>query len=146
MAERTTEKTTMSYGMNMNHSAVQAYTTIGVQTAATEQVTPHQLIQMLFEGVLDRIARAKGHMQRNEVAPKGEQIGSAITIVAGLRASLNMEAGGEIAANLQALYDYAELRLLEANLRNDEARLDEVAGLIGEIKQAWDSIPADARP
>lgn len=121
------------------YGAMQQYQNVGAQAAVTD-ADPHHLIQLLLQGVLDRIAAAKGHMQRGEVAPKAECIGKAINIVGGLRGSLNLEAGGEIARNLVTLYDYVELRLLEANLKNDVAQLDEAGRLLGEIKSAWDAI------
>ena len=121
------------------YGAAHAYQNVGAEAAVTD-ADPHRLIQLLLQGALDRIAVAKGHMQRGEVAPKCECIGKAIDIVGGLRGALDHERGGEIARNLQALYDYAELRLLEANTHNDPARLDEVAQLLGDIKGAWESI------
>jgi flagellar protein FliS len=100
---------------------------------------------MLLDGALDRIASAKGAIARNEVARKGELLGSAIAIIDGMRASLDYNGGGEIAANLGSLYDYIERRLLEANTSADVAILDEVGGLLKEIKSGWNSIPADVR-
>ena len=106
--------------------------------------SPHRLIQMLMEGAFERIAVAKGCIQRQDIAGKGEQIGKAIDIVGGLREGLNHEAGGEIAANLDALYAYLQKRLLEANLRSDIATLDEVADLLRPVKEAWDAIGTTA--
>jgi len=102
--------------------------------------TPHRLIQMLMEGGLTRLAQAKGAMERNDVALKGTLIGKTIDIVGGLRQGLNLEAGGEVAANLDSLYIYMTTRLVEANRKNDPAILDEVAGLLREIKFGWDGI------
>jgi len=119
--------------------AMQSYHNVGAETAVTD-ADPHHLIQLLLQGVLDRVATAKGHMQRDEVGPKGECIGKAISIIGGLRAALDFEQGGEIARNLGDLYNYMEYGLLEANLSNDPAKLDEVARLLGEIRGAWDAI------
>ncbi len=102
--------------------------------------SPHRLIQMLMEGAFERIATAKGCIQRHDIPGKGEQIGKAIDIIGGLRDALNMEAGGELATNLDALYDFMQRRLLEANLRSDIAILDEVADLLRPIKEGWDAI------
>lgn len=121
------------------YSARQRYQQIGAESAVTD-ASPHRLIRLLLQGALDRIAAAKGHLQRGEAGPKGECIGKAIDIIGGLRGALDLERGGEIAENLKAIYDYSELRLLEANLRNDSARLDEVARLLGEIRSAWEEI------
>lgn len=117
--------------------AVNSYKT-GV-IAEIEEASPHRLIQMLFEGCLQRIAIAKGAIQRNEIALKGENISKAISIIGGLKTSLDLSQG-EIAANLDRLYDYMERRLVEANLKNEALILDEVAGLIKDVKSAWDVI------
>ena len=110
---------------------------------AIDDASPHQLIKMLLEGALERVATASGAMARGEVAVSGESIGKAIGIVDSLRVSLDREQGGQIAANLSALYDYMTRRLLEANATRDPDMLGEVAGLLREIKVAWDQVPAD---
>ncbi len=112
-------------------------------SGAVEGATPHRLIQMLMEGVLDRIASARGFMARGAIAEKGAQISWAISIVDGLRASLDKSVGGEIAQNLDNLYGYIILRLTEANMRSEPAYLDEVSDLLRQIKGAWDAIPLE---
>ena len=119
--------------------ALQQYQQVNAQTGVA-YASPHRLIQMLMEGALERIAVAKGCIQRRDLAAKGEQIGKAIDIVGGLRDGLNLEAGGELAANLDALYDFMQRRLVEANQRSDAAILDEVAELLRPVKEAWDAI------
>lgn len=116
------------------------YKKVGAQTGV-ESASPHRLIQMLLEGALEKINLAKGYMQRGETPLKGTHISWAISIIDGLRMSLDKESGGEIADNLDALYDYMGRRLVEANLHNDPEILNEVSGLLLEIKSAWDSIP-----
>lgn len=116
-----------------------AYANVSVHSGVNS-ASPHRLVQMLIDGALDRIATAKGCLQRGQVAAKGQQISTAISIVGGLRASLDMDAGQEIARNLHELYTYMERRLFEANLKNDPEILDEVSGLIRQIKEAWDAI------
>jgi len=108
-----------------------------------EFASPHRLIQMLFDGALKRIAFAKGAMQRKQIAEKGRFISQAIDIVGGLRSSLDKEQGGEIAANLEALYTYIDGQLLMANLNNSEEILDEVSGLLREVKTSWDAIGSE---
>ncbi|MDH5301467.1 MAG: flagellar export chaperone FliS [Gammaproteobacteria bacterium] len=120
-------------------NALKQYGKMSAKLDATE-VSSHRLIQMLMEGALDKIAIAKGHMTRKEIKEKGSYISWSISIIEGLRASLDFEKGGEIAANLEALYDYMQRRLVEANLQNDVAMLDEVAGLLKNIKTAWDEV------
>ena len=106
---------------------------------------PHQLVTMLLDGALGKLAAVKGYMAHGDIVKKGETIGQAISIVGGLRASLNMEAGGEVAANLYDLYDYIERRLLQANLNNNIGMVDEAGKLLRDIKSAWDAIPMEAR-
>ncbi|ABA58822.1 Flagellar protein FliS [Nitrosococcus oceani ATCC 19707] len=123
----------------IQNRALQQYRQIGAQSAVTA-ADPHRLIQMLLEGALEKITVARGAIARNDITQKGVNIGEAIDIVSGLQASLNRERGAEIADNLDRLYDYIIGRLLEANLRNDVAILEEIACLLGEIKQGWEAI------
>jgi len=113
-----------------------AYRDIGVHTGV-ESASAHKLILMLMDGAQEKISTASGHMQRGELARKGENIGWAISIIGGLRDSLNLEAGGELAANLERLYEYMSRRLVEANRDNDPAALQEVQGLLHEIRSGW---------
>lgn len=128
--------------MTSSQDSAYAYHLIGAESGL-DSASPERLIQMLLDGALDRIATARGHVIRAEPALKGEQIGKAISIVEGLRTSLDPGAG-PISANLEDLYDYVQRRLLEANMRDDEAILDEVASLLREIKSAWDVLAEPA--
>ncbi|MBT8120975.1 MAG: flagellar export chaperone FliS [Gammaproteobacteria bacterium] len=130
----------------MNKSTQQGaagqYASVGTQTGVSE-ASPHRLIQMLLDGALDKIARARGAMQRKEYEEKGNHITSTSSIILGLRSSLDLEAGGELAANLDSLYEYIFRRLMEAHAQNDEAALDEVSSLLREIKSGWDALPQE---
>ena len=121
-------------------SAMKQYQQVSVHSGIMD-ASPHRLVQMLMEGALEKIALAKGGMVNKEIASKGENISKGIAIIGGLKSSLNMEVGGALAENLSNLYDYMANRLVVANLRNDESILDEVAGLMAEIKMGWDGIP-----
>lgn len=137
----------MSY-MNSNRvlGALQQYGQTGIQ-AEINVASPHRIIQMLLQGALDKISIAKGSIERLEYAQKSSHISWAVSIINGLRMSLNKDAGGEIAANLDGLYDYMHRRLMEANSSNDIAILDEVSDLLRQIKDAWDAIgPSVDRP
>lgn len=124
-------------------SAMKEYEQVGARSQV-EGAPPERLVQLMLEGALDRVSLARGDMDNGEVAAKGERIGKAISLVEGLRASLDHERGGELAGNLDALYEYIARRLMEANLRNDVTILDEVSRLLREIKQAWDRIVSGA--
>ena len=128
----------------MNQAALSLYKTIGVQGGITD-ASPHQLITMLLSGALDRVASAKGCITRGEVGRKGELLSSAIAIIDSLRATLDHQKGGEISANLAALYDYIEQQLIKANMASDTVPLDEVSSLLMEVRAGWESIPTDAR-
>ncbi|SFM98605.1 flagellar protein FliS [Formivibrio citricus] len=109
--------------------------------AAVEAASPHRLIIMLYEGAIKAVNLAKLHMQSGAVAGKGAAVSKAIAIIEeGLRLSLDKEKGGELAENLDALYDFMARELLEGNLRNDEAKLDTVLRLLTDLKEAWESI------
>ena len=129
--------------MNMTrlHGAVQAYSKVGV-ASGVEQASPHRLIQMLMEGAIEKVAKAKGYMERKEIANKGSHISWAISIIDGLRASLDKTNGGDIADNLDDLYDYMTRRLIRANMENNPDLLDEVISLLRSIKGAWEEIPS----
>lgn len=122
------------------HAALQQYSQVGAQTGVA-YASPHRLIQMLLDGAIDKVALAKGYMLRGDIPQKGGHISWAISIINGLRMSLDKTAGGEIAHHLDDLYDYMERRLLEANLKNDPEMLGEVSVLLRKIKEAWDAIP-----
>ncbi|MCU1716488.1 flagellar export chaperone FliS [Pseudomonas sp. 5P_3.1_Bac2] len=120
-------------------AALKQYQSVNTQAKAID-ASPHRLIQMLMEGGLTRLAQARGAVEREQLALKGELISKAIGIIGGLREGLNLEAGGELASNLDSLYEYMTARLIEANLKNDVAPLDEVAGLLRNVKSGWDQI------
>ena len=120
-------------------SALAQYKRINTESAM-EGASPHQLIQMLINGALDRLSHARGAMQRKDMAQKGLLIGKAVSILGGLQDSLDKSADEQITENLDNLYDYMQRRLLEANLKNDVAMLDEVSGLLLTIKEGWDAI------
>ncbi|KQV16992.1 flagellar export chaperone FliS [Pseudomonas sp. Root329] len=119
--------------------ALRQYQKIGAQ-AQTSEASPHRLVQMLMEGGLDRIAQAKGAMERKEIANKGLAIGKAIGIVGGLREGLDRENAADSIGSLDNLYVYMIKRLTDANIRNDSTILDEVADLLRTVKEGWDAI------
>lgn len=125
-------------------SAVAQYGKVAAESEVA-YASPHRLVQMLMEGVLDKLATAKGQIHRGDFEGKSKHITWAITIINGLRGSLDMEAGGEIAVNLDDLYSYMTRRLIDANVKNSVEALDEVSGLMLEIKGAWDAMPEQIR-
>lgn len=123
---------------------IMAYNNVSLETSVNT-ASPHQLIVLLFDGARKAIIIAKAGIENGDVPGKGRAITQAIDIILnGLRASLNVEEGGNLAENLYALYDYMARRLLHANLNNDTAALDEVLALLTEIHSAWVAIEDQA--
>ncbi|AOS77783.1 MAG: flagellar export chaperone FliS [Hydrogenophaga sp.] len=128
---------------SVNTRSASVYKRVAVETGV-QAADSHRLVGMLFDGLLQAVAAARGAMERGDLVVKGEQIGKAVRIVEeGLKAGLD-PAGGEMAQNLRALYAYSVRRLTEANLRNDPSALAEVATLIEPVAQAWQDIRGQA--
>lgn len=120
-----------------------AYATVSVETGVG-MASPHSLVVMLFDGALLALAIAQKEMKAGDIAAKSKAISKAIAIVdEGLRASLNKEAGGDIARSLNALYEYITNRLLQANLKNNPDFITEAQQLLGELRGAWMQIDPD---
>lgn len=124
----------------MNSSqASQAYKQIDISSAVAS-ASPHQLISLLFGGALKQIAIAKGAMERNDRSLKGESISKTIAILGELEGCLKDRETNEISANLSRLYDYMIRSLVTSNVQDDTTKLDEISGLIADIKASWDQI------
>ncbi len=108
--------------------------------ANVEIASPHRLIDMLYEGAIERIVQAKGAMEFGNIELKGNKINSAVSIVGGLRESLNEESGGDLAMNLDGLYVYIQGLLSAAHLKNDASKLDEAVTLLSDLRSAWKQI------
>lgn len=117
--------------------AASAYKTVGAQSSV-DGADAHQLIVLVFDGLLQAVNAARGALTRGEVALKGEQIQRAVRLLEeGLKGSLDMARGGELASQLRALYDYCIERLTLANLRNDGEALAEVVRLVTPVAEGW---------
>ncbi|MFK3970489.1 flagellar export chaperone FliS [Pseudomonas sp. NPDC087358] len=125
-------------------AALRQYQKVNSQ-AQTAVATPHRLVQMLMEAGLDRIAQAKGAIERKDVPAKGILIGKAIEIVGGLREGLDMEKQAQALAHVDNLYVYMMKRLALANIKTDPKILEEVSGLLTTVKEGWDAI-GDQQP
>jgi flagellar secretion chaperone FliS len=130
-----------AYARTSNLAAYQNAATHGGVAASD----PHGLIVMLMDGALERIATARGCMQRGDVTEKARLLNRTVSIVAELRGSLDLSAGGQIATNLSELYDYMNRRLMAALANNQLEPLDEVSKLLSDIRSAWVAIPQQAR-
>jgi len=130
--------------MNSRGSTLGAYQSVAAH-GGVAAADPHRLIVMLLDGALERIAQARGCMQHGTTGDKNGLLSSAVSIVDELRCSLDLKAGGTIAANLEDLYDYICRQLVKANTSNRIGILDEVTHLLNEIRAAWITLPAEAR-
>lgn len=121
------------------------YRQVGVETSVSG-ASPHQLVKLLFDGFMEATTDARAAMRQGNIEAKGAATTRALRIVdEGLKASLDLRSGGELAQNLHATYTYVCLRLTQANLRNDESILDECVNLITPIREAWLAIaPSDS--
>lgn len=109
-------------------------------TSEVLDADPHRLIQLLMEAALTRMSQAKGAIERNEMDTKANLLGRVMEIIQTLQDSLDHSNGGDISANFERLYDYMNRRLLEASSLNDLDMIDEVMGLLLEVKSGWDGI------
>lgn len=126
--------------MAAHNSKLAAYQSVAVHGGIAAD-DPHQLTLMLMDGALQRIAAARGCLERHDLAQKALLLHRTVSIVAELRGSLDREQGGALAHNLDELYDYMTRQLLRANAENKAHYLDEVAGLLAEIRAAWVAVP-----
>ena len=126
--------------MRANQKAIAAYGDVKVTTGVSS-ANSVQLIQMLFDGLLESLAATKGHIQNGAIVEKGKSIARASRIVIGLQGALDFERGGDLANNLNELYGYVTRRLLHVNARNDLDALEEIFGLMNEIRSAWEDVP-----
>lgn len=125
-------------------TAAASYRTLDVQTMV-DGADPHRLVEMLYDGAVTQVAKARFALGRNEIAAKGEATTRAIRIIdEGLKAPLDVRAG-DIARNLGALYDYMSRTLVNANLKNSDALYAEVEKLLGELRGAWRGIATKVR-
>ena len=127
--------------MNMRERALASYGDVKVTTgvAGADNI---QLIQMLFDGLIESLATAKGHIERGAINEKSKSLARAGRIVVGLQGALDFDKGGDIARNLNDLYSYVTRRLFHVNAHNDLEALQEVHNLMNEIRMAWQQVPS----
>ncbi|HIF9068140.1 TPA: flagellar export chaperone FliS [Photobacterium damselae] len=122
--------------------SLQAYKKVSVN-AQLASASPHRIIQMLYAGAIERLIQGKAAMEQGNIAMKCERLSKALDIIMSLRDCLSMEEGGDIANNLDSLYDYMIRQVSTANVENQPEPIDEVITMLREIKSAWDQIPSE---
>jgi len=130
-----------AYGRNSNLAAYQSVSVHGNVAAAD----PHRLVLMLMDGVMERLAVARGCIERKDIARKAKLLHSCVTLLTELRGSLNISRGGDLARNLSELYDYMMRQLLRANAQNSIEYIKEVSSLLDEVRGAWMAIGPEVR-
>ncbi len=122
--------------MLMDDSGFEAYQQVDVEAQAAA-ASPYQLVLMLVDGFMDNLTRAEGHMAAKRLKEKGESIGKCIDIIGGLNSALDMRQGGELAQQMNQLYDFCSMKLFEASIHNDIGKLAEVRTVMGNIQEGW---------
>ncbi|MBU2884042.1 flagellar export chaperone FliS [Psychrosphaera sp. B3R10] len=127
----------------MARLSIKKYQDMKINSA--KNADPYELVQMVFKAILGKLTAATVCIEQNKIADKGQLISESITLITSLAESLDMEKGGDISQNLSALYEFCTSYLVQANSENDIAKVNEVHTIITNIKEAWDSIPKQAR-
>ncbi|MDB1123294.1 flagellar export chaperone FliS [Vibrio algarum] len=120
--------------------SLQAYKKVSVDSQLSA-ASPHKVIQMLMAGAIERLVQGKAAMAQGNIAVKGERLGKALDIVISLRTCLSMDEGGDVAQNLDQLYEFMISQISVANMENNPQAIDDVIDILREIKSAWDQIP-----
>jgi flagellar protein FliS len=129
--------------MSINLNAMKQYQSVDLR-AAVETASPKELISMLVDGALKAMAKAKGAIERKDISMRTEQLNKANDIILGLKDFLDHEKGGDIATNLDALYDYMVRTLMQANRSNDGIKVQEVMNLMLQVKTGWNGMEVPA--
>ncbi|MGC9403216.1 MULTISPECIES: flagellar export chaperone FliS [Vibrio] len=122
--------------------SLQAYKKVSVDSQLSA-ASPHKIVQMLMAGAIERLIQGKAAMQQGNIPVKGERLGKALDIIISLRSCLSMSDGGDVAKNLDQLYEFMITQISAANHKNDPQPIDDVIDIIREIKSAWDQIPTE---
>jgi flagellar protein FliS len=130
--------------MSVNLTAMNQYKTVDLRSAVAS-ASPHQLIAMLYDGALTALANAKGCIIRKDIEGRAKALNKANSIVLGLKDFLDIEKGGEIAENLDRLYDYITRGIIEANRTQSAEKTQELISLLLELKKGWVGMPLDIR-
>lgn len=130
-----------AYGPRSKLAAYQSISAHG----GVANADPHGLVLMLMDAALERMAGARGCIERGDIARKAKLLHSCVTIVAELRGSLDLDKGGPLAQNLSDLYDYMIRRLLLANAGSEARYILEVSALLSEIRGAWAAIGLEVK-
>lgn len=124
----------------MKQKFLNQYQQTSIETGI-ENASPHKLVSMIYDGVVDTLALVKGAIERKDYETKANKVNHAITLIGGLRVGLDLENGGDVAKNYSDIYTYANQQLLQVSLKNDLDILAEVASLMRELRTSWNLMP-----
>jgi flagellar secretion chaperone FliS len=110
------------------------------QVQISQEVSQYRAVELLLAGGIERVKLAKLAQARGDTERRGTAVSSTVTILGALQGALDMELGGQISQNLDALYDYMIRKLANVAIDDTPRSLDEVQALLEEIKSGWDAI------
>jgi flagellar secretion chaperone FliS len=125
----------------MSSEAYLSYHAVNVGAQAV-QASPVQLVLMLTDGLLEELTRSRAHIEARRYELKARSLDRCIDMLNGLSSALDFEAGGELVQNLSRLYDYCAERLYQAGVKLDPAMVDEVSGLLMNLRKGWQGMQA----
>jgi len=125
----------------MSSEAYLSYHAVNVGAQAV-QASPVQLVLMLTDGLLEELTRARAHIEARRYELKARSLDRCIDMLNGLSSALDFEAGGELVQNLSRLYDYCAERLYQAGFKLDPTMVDEVSGLLMNLRKGWQGMQA----
>ncbi|MBM7059141.1 flagellar export chaperone FliS [Pseudomonas sp. UL073] len=122
-----------NYQLNESYDS---YRSVDLEARAAA-ASPYELVLVLFDGLLDELARARGHIEAKRFQQKGQSLEKCLNILNGLNGALDYEAGGEVVQGLARLYDYCIYRISDVSVSLSLEGLDEVVGLLGVLREGW---------
>lgn len=125
----------------MSSEAYRSYHAVNV-AAQVAQASPVQLVLILTDGLLEELTRARAHIVARRYELKAASLDRCVDMLAGLSSALDFEAGGELVENLSRLYDYCAERLYQAGFKLDPTIIDEVSGLLANLRTGWQGMQA----
>lgn len=118
-----------------------SYRSVDLESRAAT-ASPYQLVLVLFDGLLDELSRARGHIEHKRYQQKGQSLEKCLNILNGLNSALDYDNGGEVVVGLSRLYEYCIYRLSDVSVSLSLEGLDEVVHLTGVLREGWDGVNA----
>lgn len=123
------------------NDSYEQYRSVDLESRAAS-ASPYDLVLVLVDGLLDELARARGHIEGRRYQQKGASLEKCMNILNGLSSALDFENGGEVVAGLARLYDYCIYRLADVSVSLSLEGIDEVVQLVGTLREGWEGVNA----